>query len=182
MSSDRALIGHLYRRAGFGANGAELDAAMSAGYKNTVEKLLAGLSEPDSKTPDVPRLSSAAALNRGHGGNTYKEYVNLVGWWVEKMAVTPTPLREKLTLLLHGQFPTAFEKVGIPAYMHKQNEIFRTKGAGPFDELTLALSLDPAMLSWLDISSNQRRSPNENFGRELMERFTMGIGNYSSVT
>jgi uncharacterized protein (DUF1800 family) len=115
----------------------------------------------------------------GHGGDTWDEYTNLVAWWVEKMATTPTPLREKLTLLLHGQFPTGFSKVGVPAYMHGQNQIFRTKGGGPFDELTLALSTDPAMLTWLDLSSNQRQSPNENFGRELMERFTMGIGNYS---
>jgi len=95
------------------------------------------------------------------------------------MATTPTPLREKLTLLLHGQFPTGYDKVGVPIYMHRQNQIFRTMGAGPFDELSLALSTDPSMISWLDLGSNQRLSPNENFARELMERFTMGIGHYS---
>jgi len=179
VSADLALLAQLYRRAAFGANSSELDAASAAGYKNTVEKLLAGLTEPDSRTPDVPHLTSAEALNRGHGGNSWDEYTNLVAWWVEKMATTPTPLREKLTLLLHGQFPTGFDKVGVPIYMHAQNEIFRTQGGGPFDELTHALSVDPAMLTWLDLSSNQRQSPNENFGRELMERFTMGIGNYS---
>ncbi|HEY5273193.1 MAG TPA: DUF1800 family protein [Acidimicrobiales bacterium] len=179
MSSDRALIGYLYRRAGFGATSAQLDAGSAAGYEHTVEELLAGLTAPDPNTPVLPHLSSAEALNTGHGGDTYDEYVNLVAWWVEKMATTPTPLREKLTLLLHGQFPTAISKVGMPIYMHTQNQILRTKGPGPFDELALALSLDPAMLTWLDLSSNQRQSPNENFGRELMERFTMGIGNYS---
>ena len=157
----------------------QLAAGAAASYEHTVEDLLAGLSAPDPDTPAVPRLSSAEALNMGHGGDTWDEYTNLVAWWVEKMATTPTPLREKLTLLLHGQFPTGFSKVGVPVYMHAQNQIFRTKGGGPFDELTLALSLDPAMLTWLDLSSNQRQSPNENFGRELMERFTMGIGNYS---
>jgi uncharacterized protein (DUF1800 family) len=179
VSTDRALVGYLYRRAGFGATSGQLDAGSAASYEHSVEALLAGLSAPDRDTPAVPRLSSAEALNMGHGGNTWDEYTNLVAWWVEKMATTSTPLREKLTLLLHGQFPTGFSKVGVPAYMHAQNQIFRTRGGGPFDELTLALSVDPAMLTWLDLSSNQRQSPNENFGRELMERFTMGIGNYS---
>jgi uncharacterized protein (DUF1800 family) len=63
--------------------------------------------------------------------------------------------------------------------MYRQNEIFRKLGGGTFDKLTAELSSDPAMLVWLDVSSNQRQSPNENFARELMERFTMGIGNYS---
>jgi uncharacterized protein (DUF1800 family) len=179
VSTDRALVGYLYRRAGFGATSGQLDAGAAASYEHSVEALLAGLSAPDPDTPAVPRLSSAEALNLGHGGDTWDEYTNLVAWWVEKMATTSTPLREKLTLLLHGQFPTGFSKVGVPAWMHAQNQIFRTKGGGPFDELTLELSLDPAMLTWLDLLSNQRQSPNENFGRELMERFTMGIGNYS---
>jgi uncharacterized protein (DUF1800 family) len=179
VSADRAVLGYLYRRAGFGATTSKLDTATAAGYEHTVEELLAGLSAPDPNTPVVPHLTSPMALNMGHGGDTWDEYTNLVAWWVEKMATTATPLREKLTLLLHGQFPTGFSKVGVPAYMHGQNQIFRTKGGGPFDELTLALSMDPAMLTWLDLSSNQRQSPNENFGRELMERFTMGIGNYS---
>jgi uncharacterized protein (DUF1800 family) len=179
LSTDPALVGYLYRRAGFGATSGQLAAGSATSYKNTVEDLLAGLSAPDTNTPAVPHLSSAEALNMGHGGNTWDEYTNLVAWWMEKMATTPTPLREKLTLLLHGQFPTGFSKVGVPVYMHAQNQIFRTQGGGPFDELALALSVDPAMLTWLDLSSNQRQSPNENFGRELMERFTMGIGNYS---
>jgi uncharacterized protein (DUF1800 family) len=151
---------------------------VALGYDKTVENLIGGLTAPESSTPKLPHLTGVDALNEGKG-NTYEEYENLVGWWVEKMAKSSTPLREKLTLLLHGQFPTGFDKVGVPIYMHHQNEIFRTIGAGPFDRLTAALSIDPAMLIWLDLSSNQRDSPNENFARELMERFTMGIGNYS---
>ena len=179
MSGDRAQLAHLYRRAGFGASSAELDAAVARGYEKSVEHLIAGLTEPDTHVHALPRLSKAEALNTGKGGDTYDEYVALVAWWVEKMAKTSTPLREKLTLLLHGQFPTGFEKVGFPIYMYHQNEIFRKLGGGAFDTLTAELTSDPAMLVWLDVSSNQRQSPNENFARELMERFTMGIGNYS---
>ena len=177
--TDRTLISHLFRRAAFGASGAEVDAATAAGFDKTVNSLLAGLGERDSGTPRPPRISSIEEINAGRAHDMYDEYTNLVAWWVEKMAFTPTPFREKLTLLLHGQFPTGFDKVGVPFYMYRQNEIFRTMGSGAFDTLTQALSTDPSMLIWLDGGSNQRLSPNENFAREVMERFTMGIGNYS---
>jgi uncharacterized protein (DUF1800 family) len=178
VSTDRATIAHLYRRAGFGATPSEVSAGAAAGYEKTVDMLLAGLRVPDSDVPRLPHLSTIAERNAGMG-NSYEEYTNLVAWWLEKMARTTTPLREKLTLLLHGQFPVGFDKVGVPIYMHRQNQIFRTAGAGPFDELTQALATDPSMIIWLDLGSNQRLAPNENFARELMERFTMGIGNYS---
>ena len=95
------------------------------------------------------------------------------------MIVTSTPLREKLTFLLHGQFPTAISKVKYPAYMYGQNQLFRTLGSGDFTALTQAVATDPAMLIWLDADSNKASDPNENFARELMERFTMGIGSYT---
>lgn len=179
MTVDPAIIGHLYRRAGFGATPAERAAGVTRGYAATAEMLLGGLHAHEPNIPAVPHLTPPSVANRGQGGNTYEEYVNLVAWWVERMARTPNPMREKLTLLLHGQFPTGFDKVGLPYYMYRQNEIFRNEGAGAFDRLTQLVSIDPAMLIWLDTGSNQRTSPNENFARELMERFTMGIGNYS---
>jgi uncharacterized protein (DUF1800 family) len=95
------------------------------------------------------------------------------------MATTSTPLREKLTLLLHSQFPTGYDKVGMPVVMYRQNEIFRRLGPGRFDALTEQISKDPAMLIWLDTGSDLKEAPNENFARELMERFTMGIGHYT---
>ena len=177
--TDRTLISHLLRRAGFGASGAEVDAATAAGFDKTLQQLLDGLSAPRERDPAAAAASPIAEINAGEGGDTYNEYIDLVGWWVEKMAMTPTPLREKLTLLLHGQFPTGFDKVGVPIYMYRQNEIFRNMGPGTFDSLTQELSTDPSMLIWLDGGSNQRLAPNENFAREVMERFTMGIGNYS---
>ncbi len=180
MSSPRALVAHLLRRAGFGAAGPELDAAAAAGFPATVDRLLAGLSEPDNRRPPLPALSTFPELQHGHG-DSYDQYEALISWWVEKMATTTTPLREKLTLLLHNQFPTGFDKVGVPIFMYHQNELFRTLGPGRFDTLTLALSKDPAMLLWLDTGSDQRQAPNENFARELMERFTMGIGNYTET-
>jgi len=179
MASPRADVALLYRRAGFGAGPAVLDAAQAAGFDATLERLLAGLSAPDDHRPALPHLSSYELISRNRGGDLYGQSVDLAAWWVEKMATTTTPLREKLTLLLHGQFPTANSKVYAPIFMYQQNETFRTLGPGPFDKLTQSLAKDPAMMIWLDTASNVREAPNENFGRELMERFTMGVGNYT---
>ena len=97
------------------------------------------------------------------------------------MLATSNPLKEKLTFLLHGHFPTAISKVRFPVYMYDQNQLFRSQGSGDFDTLTQAAAQDPAMLLWLDANSNKASNPNENFARELMERFTMGIGTYTQA-
>ena len=179
MSTARSDVGLLHRRAGFGGGAAELDNAAGAGFEASVDEMLAGLVEPDKADVPVPHLATFKELREGHDGNTWNQYLNLIGWWLDKMAATTTPLREKLTLLLHGQFPTGFSKVGLPVLMYRQNELFRTLGPGSFWDLTLAVSKDPAMLIWLDTDTDVNSSPNENFARELMERFTMGIGTYT---
>ena len=179
MSSARSEVGLLYRRAAFGGSAADLDAGAAAGFEASAEKLLAGLVEPDRANVPLPYLASFKELREGRGRNTWEQYVNLIGWWLDKMAATTTPLREKLTLLLHGQFPTGFSKVGAPVLMYRQNELFRTLGPGSFRELTLAVSKDPAMLIWLDTDTDVNSAPNENFARELMERFTLGLGKYT---
>jgi uncharacterized protein (DUF1800 family) len=179
MAHLRSDVALLYRRAGFGATPAELDAAEAAGYEATVDSLINGLSSSDAAHPKLAHLSTYADLSMGKGGDTYDQYLGLIAWWLDKMAATTSPLREKLTLLLHGQFPTGFNKVGVPIFMYRQNEIFRKLGPGSFDRLTMALAQDPAMLRWLDADSDPRFAPNENFARELMERFTMGVGNYT---
>jgi uncharacterized protein (DUF1800 family) len=97
------------------------------------------------------------------------------------MVASTNPLAEKLTFLMHGQFPTAISKVRYPVFMYRQNQIFRTMGRGSFDSLTQAIATDPAMLIWLDAASDRASDPNENFARELMERFCMGIGNYTEA-
>ncbi len=109
----------------------------------------------------------------------YEEFIALSTWWIDRMIVTSTPLREKLTLMLHQQFPTSYAKVSYANLMYNQNQLFRKLGPGPFDVLTQAVSADPAMLIWLDTGTDLKAVPNENFARELMERFTMGIGTYS---
>jgi len=177
VQATRSQLAHLFRRAGFGALPAELDRAEARGWDATLEELLAGLNGAGAVPPPAG-LTSFAEANRGRG-NGWDEYVGLGAWWLEQMATTRAPLREKLVLLLHCQFPTAYDKVGYASLMYRQNALFRTLGPGPFNVLTKAVSQDPAMLIWLDTGTDEKYHPNENFARELMERFTMGVGTYT---
>ncbi len=188
-----ALVAHLYRRAGFGATPAELAAASAKGYEATVADLVAGIGSPDpgaDPTPvpalsgppaDYARLRRDVAARRALAQTLRSEFGGLLTWWLTRMVTTTNPLKEKLTFLLHGHFPTAISKVRFPLYMYGQNQLFRTQGGGDFAALTQAVATDPAMLIWLDAASDKASHPNENFARELMERFTMGIGSYSEA-
>jgi hypothetical protein len=100
-------------------------------------------------------------------------------WWANRMLATPRPLEEKLTLFWHGHFASGENKVRDYRMMLQQNEMFRARATGPFRELLVGILKDPAMLVYLDNGENVKAHPNENFGRELLELFTMGVGNYS---
>jgi uncharacterized protein (DUF1800 family) len=97
------------------------------------------------------------------------------------MVLSTTPLRERLTLFWHDHFATSVQKVKEPELMFRQNEIFRSRGAGNFEALAQAVAKDPAMLVWLDANENKKGRPNENFARELFELFLLGIGNYTEA-
>jgi uncharacterized protein (DUF1800 family) len=184
VSTNPALVAHLYRRAGFGATAAQLDDLSRQSWSDLVGGLLAGLSSPDraGEAVKLPQLTSIPQANvPGYQYNGWEEYSNLIVWWLERMVVTDTPLREKLTLLMHCQFPTSWSKVGWAYMMYVQNQLFRTLGPGNFETLMQAVAQDPAMLIWLDTDTSHKNAPNQNFARELMERFTMGIGNYSQT-
>jgi uncharacterized protein (DUF1800 family) len=186
-----SAVALLYRRIGFGATASELSAAVGAGYSATVDTLLAGLGQPDpggdavappTFTPiptNLARLRTNVAARQSYFESLRTDARELVSWWVARMAASTNPAQEKLTLLLHGHFPTAISKVHYSQFMYQQNQLFRTQGAGNFTQLTQAVAVDPAMLIWLDASSDKASDPNENFARELLERFTMGIGTYT---
>jgi uncharacterized protein (DUF1800 family) len=95
------------------------------------------------------------------------------------MITTVRPLQEKMTLFWHGHFATAIAKVAQPKLMYVQNETMRSNALGVFDDLLTAMYKDPAMLIWLDGQRNIKGAPNENWGREVMELFTLGRGNYT---
>ncbi|OHV47903.1 DUF1800 domain-containing protein [Pseudofrankia sp. BMG5.36] len=192
MATARSDIAFLYRRAGFGASPAQLDAVVAGGYDAAVDALLGAGTRagagPDPEPPPtfapLPKLADVRTDPQAR--STYAQMVReqgteLTGWWVRRMVATADPFTEKLTFFWHGHFATSITKVRVAAAMLAQNEIFRRSGTGPFDALTLAVARDPAMLAWLDAGQNRKEHPNENFSRELMELFTLGIGNYTEI-
>jgi hypothetical protein len=102
-------------------------------------------------------------------------------WWANRMLATERPVEEKMALFWHGHFATTEEKVRDYRKMLRQNELFRQKGTGNFRDLMIGVAQDPAMLAFLDAAVNVKGAPNENFAREIMELFTMGVGNYSET-
>jgi uncharacterized protein DUF1800 len=165
---NRRWIAHLYRRAAFGASVAEIEKAASVGLSKTIEDLMMG--EPDAEE----RLE---LLNET--GQYYNEPVNLRVWWLYAMLEGGHPLREKLTLFWHNHFATSYAKVRSTKLMYEQNVTLRKHALGKFRPFLLDMSKDTAMLVWLDSNRNIKGAPNENYAREVMELFSLGVGNYS---
>ena len=132
--------------------------------------------------PTAAKGSPEALATRKAADRTVdEELVALQLWWLDRMIVTSTPLREKLTLFWHGHFATGAAKVRDAKLMYLQNQLFRTAGAGGFEALTQAVAKDGAMMLWLDTATDKKADPNENFAREMMELFTLGVGNYTQA-
>ena len=167
-----ANVAHLLRRAGFGGTNAEVAALAAQPWATTVDQLLDFTSAP----PDVQPLYLTDATK----GDWEKEYL-LQQWWLDRMATSASPLQEKLTLFWHGHFATANYKVSDMLLMYRQNALFRANATGNFRDLVHSMSIQPAMLIWLDNDPNVKGSPNENFARELMELFTLGVDRYSQA-
>ncbi len=165
-----ANVAHLLRRAGFGGTLDEVATLAAQPWDTTVDQLLDFSSAPTDTQP--------AYLTDDSVGDWQKEY-QLQQWWLDRMATSTTPLQEKLALFWHGHFATANYKVTDMLLMYQQNALFRANAAGQFRDLVHAMSLQPAMLIWLDNDPNVAGSPNENFARELMELFTLGVDQYS---
>jgi uncharacterized protein (DUF1800 family) len=180
----------LHRRAGFGATAAEVAAGVQAGYEGTVDRLLnfsavdAGanaVTDPQLLAPEYPGKDADQAARKAFRQQQAKEGMALGSWWLQRMVASTNPVVEKLALFWHGHFATSLQKVNAAALMYRQNQIFRTLGSGDFHALTSAVAKDPAMLIWLDAAQDRKAHPNENFARELMELFTLGIGNYTEA-
>ncbi|QEL18196.1 DUF1800 domain-containing protein [Limnoglobus roseus] len=170
---DAKKVGHLYRRAGFGASSAELDAGVKDGPEVTLDRMLNG----GPADADFEQSSEFMASERSLPAGT--PAVQLAAWWLYRMLRTPHPLREKLSLFWHNHFATSIVKVQNARYMLGQYRLVHRHALGNFRNLLQEMTLDPAMLIWLDAKESKRGKPNENYARELMELFTLGIGNYT---
>jgi uncharacterized protein (DUF1800 family) len=170
---DIALMAHLLRRAGFGATHEELERYAARGYEATVEELLHPEHAP-------PALEDEDLVRRYHvDENSLMLIESCQTYWLYRMINTRRPLEEKMALFWHGVFATGYTKLNQPKAILRQIEMFRRRGLGSFRTLLVEISRDPAMIFWLDNKDNHREAVNENYGRELLELFSMGVGNYT---
>lgn len=170
LQTDRDKVAHLLRRFGFGASEAELDYYAQGGVEAAIDRLLNFVAVEEGFEVPLDDL-------RQPNGNINVRVLQM--WWLLRMVATRRPLQEKLTLFWHDHFATSAAKVDVVPAMHAQNETLRAGCAARFEDLLTQVSKDPAMLYWLDNQLNVKGKPNENFAREVMELFTLGVGNYS---
>jgi uncharacterized protein (DUF1800 family) len=201
---DAIKAAHLLNRAAFGGTPAEIAHLLTLGPRLAVDHLLdfPDKSAEEQDPRDVPNLSAIAdypanfrELSRMFVGKTKAEQVALFqkiqfanraaltatgDWWMRRMAAAGRhPLQEKLTLFWHGHFTTSADGERAAKLIWDQNETLRRHAAGNFAAFVKAISRDPAMLDYLNGNQNQRFHPNENYARELMELFTLGVGHYT---
>jgi uncharacterized protein (DUF1800 family) len=170
-------VAHLHRRAGFSTTWNGLQRDLKDGHKASIDRLLAGRTAPEGMPKDfdyAAQVIADSAVTSGQPGR-------VKGWWIYRMLFSPDPLAERLTLMWHNHFATSNVKVKDLAMMRRQNDLFRKNCRAPFGELLKAVIHDPAILLWLDAEANRKAHPNENMARELMELFTLGIGNYTET-
>lgn len=166
---DRIEAAHLLRRAGFGGTQEEIDNLVQLGKEASVDFLL------DYEKIDDSTMEAELAKQNFFPDPNQINVRQAQGWWLFRMVYTKRPLLEKLVLFWHNHFATAVKKVGNMRFMLKQNELFRKLALVKFDTILLEVAKDPAMIYWLDNNTNIKGKPNENFARELLELFTLGI-------
>jgi uncharacterized protein (DUF1800 family) len=174
---DLARVAHLHRRAGFAASWRVLQRDWRDGPSTSIDRLLDGEPQTADGTPaaEFAALMDAMADQFATAGTLRPAQ----GVWLYRMIFTPHPLRERMTLFWHNHFATSNIKVNNPSLMRRQNDLLRQHALGDFRALLDAIGKDPAMLLWLDASTNRKAHPNENYAREVMELFTLGRGHYT---
>ena len=165
---DLKKAGHLYRRAAFGATWDELQAAVRDGPERSITVFLEGRADTQADELWATMSRSLANVNDG---------TQISALWLYRMLYSAHPLREKLTLFWHNHFATSNVKVRNVGYMLGQYELMRRHAQGSFRTLLTEMSRDPAMLVWLDTVQSRRDRPNENYAREVMELFSLGVHN-----
>ncbi|MBX3114488.1 MAG: DUF1800 domain-containing protein [Fimbriimonadaceae bacterium] len=173
--STRDQITHLLRRLGLGASASEIAACEKMGVPKTIEWLL-----------DFEKVDEGFPVNPWEfcfqeDGQVLTDPTRIGRWWALRLLMTKRPLQERLTLFWHDHFAVSGAKVESGVIMLVHLETLRSHCNGKFIDLLGAVTKDPAMIQWLDNDQSVRGVPNENFARELLELFTLGIGNYSET-
>jgi len=174
---DLSCVGHLHRRAGFGAPWPVLERDLREGPSASLQRLLSGEQKSGDGTPASEFESTLDEMEGELAPSA--DLMRIQAIWLYRMIFTPHPLRERMTLFWHNHFATSNVKVQNPLLMQRQNHLLRAKALGDFRSLLTAMGKDPAMLIWLDSTINRKAKPNENYAREVMELFSLGRGHYS---
>ena len=168
---DPAQLAHLLRRTEYVAR-PERMALLGPGTLDAAIDDILDFSGIDTTLPST--------IDHDNPDNRWEQYVLATKWWFDRMAFdSPKPMQEKMTFFWHGHFTSAYSKVNSVWAITHQNKLYRDNAVGNFANLTQAMAIEPAMLAYLDNDDNSEGSPNQNFARELMELFTLGVGNYS---
>jgi uncharacterized protein (DUF1800 family) len=170
---DIRKAGHLLRRTQFGGTSEDLEGTFKAGVSKAIEQLLTG--KPNVDEFDARMAPLAQNIARTNNA------ANLRAWWLTRMLYSPHPFQEKMTLFWHNHFATSNAKVQNAQLMLTQYALLRKHALGNFGSLLREMSYDPAMIIWLDGRGSKKGNPNENYARELMELFSLGIGNYTEM-
>src|SRR4051794_35254363 len=187
---DRQTIALLHRRAGWGLAPGELDAAVEAGVDATVDRLVAPAANgvPAATDPwaglDItlvpPPGANATQAERQQARQIERAQTEVgVNAWLDHLVTTPRPLEDWMAWFWHGHFVSGIDKVSLPSLMVQQLRTYRSLAFAPFPELVRAATTDAAMLVYLDGASSTGEEPNENYARELLELFALGVGHYT---
>ena len=192
---DREAAAHLLRRAAFGGTPEEIDRVAAAGLDEAVNQLIDYATQPRGVAEFQPvrgaersgaqqRLRELASEQRQESRRQLRQLdrvqlEELRAWWMNLMIATARPLEERMTLLWHGLFTSGHREVRDSTMLFDQNALLRENALARFRKLLIGVSQDPAMLRYLDNASNRKQAPNENYARELLELFTLGVGPYT---
>jgi uncharacterized protein (DUF1800 family) len=170
LRAEQARVAHLLRRTTFGAGLEDFERAAGEGYARTVDRLL------ETKPTPPPALAGGDDVSRDRRLNAGQ----LQLWWVDHMLSTPTPFAERMTLFWHGHFTSDYRKVGLQTpFIYWQNLTWRDMALTDLRSMLVRVTTDPAMLRYLDLATSTGQAPNENYARELLELFALGVGHYS---
>lgn len=177
--NEREIIAWLYRRAGFGLGPGELDAMEVIGVDGVIDRLADGDAHGISANPDP----WAEVVLHDYELEEFRreDRIAIVGAWLRHMLVTPRPAEERMRWFWHGHLVSGLQDVTFPGLMIAQLRLYGDLGLGDFGALLRATTVDSAMLLYLDGVGSSAGAPNENYGRELLELFALGIGTYTET-
>jgi uncharacterized protein (DUF1800 family) len=184
-ASDRLELSRLVHRFGFGPKPGEYVQLLRAGIPQARATILArrddhGLDALVAPAfPDMGQAPSDPTASAAYWQAVYDQSISVAMWWMDRMVLADFPFIERMTWFWHGHWATSISKVSYALPMKIQNETLRTHALGNFTDMSRAMVQDGALIFWLDGEENVAWSPNENLGREFMELFTLGVGNYS---